>query len=232
MATEHRTAPGVYTGTSLNHRNIFVNDDPRTTNYAPSTMYIDGAKARDTGNSPVSLLRAGLILGKVGSTNLMANSIIGLTGVLHDTSATPTVLTLPAAVVTEIARRIGTSGTFKIIGPPTAAGTVATETVTFSAIATSTTITITATSADFAAGSIIAPADGSEAPKTVLVNPYGIDVVATDGTNLKQALDLYLTGADLKATQIISLTEGDASVQTWIKTQLKAAGRFTFDNDR
>jgi len=232
MATDFRGVPGQYTGSSLTQRNIFVGNTPPQDQYVPSFRFIDGTKTRDTGNTPTSVLRAGLILGKITSSGKYANSIIGLSGVLHDTSVVTTTMTLPAAVVTEIQRRIGTSGTFKIIGPPTAAGTVATETVTFSAIASSTTITITATSADFAAGSIIAPADGSEVPITVLPNPFGVDVADTAGNSVDQPLSLFVRGGDLIATQIVNLTEADASVQTWLKAQLKAAGYFTFNNDR
>lgn len=236
MGTDFRTVPGLATGTSLKPRNIFTNPQSNANVYGVSLAVIDGTKARDTGNDDVTLLRAGLILGKITSGGKYANSIIGLTGVLHDTSVVTTTMTLPAAVVTEIARRIGASGTFKIIGPPTAAGTVATETVTYSAIASATTITITATSADFAAGSIIAPGDGSETPVTFVTEQAGIAVNDTSGTNIDGSLGRFLLRADLIAKMIVNLTEADASVQTWIKDQLNGVAssraKFSFDNDR
>ncbi len=232
MATAFHGMPGVYTGRSLTPRNIFVDGGSDSGLYVSSFKAIDGSLSSDIGNTPVSLLRAGLIMGKITTGGKYRPSIIGLTGVLHDTSAVTTTMTLPAAVVTEISRSIGASGSFKIIGPPTASGTVATETVAYSAIASSTTLTITATSADFAAGSIIAPADGAETPLTVLAVSTGIDVEDLEGNRFDQPMNPYLVGGNLKASQIINLTEADASVQAWIKTKLKAAGRFTFDNDR
>jgi hypothetical protein len=58
-------------------------------------------------------------------------------------------VTIPSAVLTEIGRRVGstTSGTFKITGPPTAAGAVRTLTATYSALG-ATTATITPVSAN------------------------------------------------------------------------------------
>jgi hypothetical protein len=246
MPTSFQSVPGVHAGASITPRNIFVGQtSANLPRYAPSRILIDGAKSRDTKNSPTSVLRAGTLLGKVTANGKYANSIIGTSAVLHDTSVVTTTMTLPASVVTEIQRRIGNSGTFKISGPPTAAGTVATETVTFSAIASATTITITATAADFAAGSIIRPADGSETPLTVLDQTiFGTDMTDISGNSIDQALERFLFAADLIAAQIPFLTTDgttatDASVQTFIKTFLKAGGAnnaagvaFTFDNDR
>src|SRR5688572_11190819 len=131
MPTEFRGMPGVHTGLSITPRRIFVANALNQVHTVPSFYVIDGTKSRDIGNSPISILRAGLVMGKVTSGGKYANSIIGLTTLLHDTSVVTTTMTLPAAVVTEIARRIGASGSFKIIGPPTAAGTVAIETVAY-----------------------------------------------------------------------------------------------------
>lgn len=223
----------VYSGRSIAPRNLFASGTPK---YLPSYAQLDGSKSRDTLNSDnVALLRAGLTLGKITSGGKYAPSIIGYVAVaLHDTSVVTTTMTLPAATVTEIARRIGASGTFKIYGPPTAAGTVATETVTYSAIASSTTLTITATSADFVQGSLILPADGSEAHSQFVTEPYGLDVLDVNGAAVNHTQKL-LTQADINVDMIPFYSVMDASVKTGYKAALRAnnAGSvFTFSDDR
>lgn len=199
--------------------------------YAGKPLVIDGTKSRDTGNTGnLDVLRAGMVMGKITSGGKYAPSILGLTGVLHDTSAVTTTMTLPAAVVTEIERRIGASGTFKIIGPPTTNGTVATETVTYSAIASATTLTITATSADFAAGSIIAPTDGSETPRCIIDDGYGIKVTDEDGTAIDAPFTHPLVAGVIDSSQIVHWSS-DTSVQEWLKDTLNDNGAFVFDDE-
>lgn len=198
--------------------------------HLPAGVVIDAAKSRDTANTGnVDILRPGLILGKVTASSKYAPSILGQLAALHDTSVVTTTLTLPAAIVTEIARRIGPSGTFKLVGPPTAAGTVATETVTYSAIASSTTLTITATAADFAAGSLILPSDGAESFRLILDSE--LKVTTASGTNADaQAPRVLLAG--LINTDSLTHYSTDTSVKTWIKSQLNATttGPFRFSD--
>jgi hypothetical protein len=232
MPTDFRGIPGVYTGQSLTSRNIFTGAQPHPGLLAPTLGIIDGTYSRDTGNSPVSLLRAGLLMGKVTSGGKYRNSIIGLTTASYTSGGTS--LTVAAAVATECARLIVLAGgniSLNVIGPPTAAGTVAITAATCSA-ASGTTLTVTSLGVNKASGCIIAPADGSHLPLTILPSPFGVDVNDISGNSLDQPVGQYLRSADLIATQIINLTEGDASVQAWIKAQLKAVGVFTFDNDR
>lgn len=131
--------PGIGTALSAVRRNVSRNG---ALDFYPAGGTIKGTKARDPGNSDTTLnLRPGLVMGKITSGGYWANSILGLTnGALTGTGTT---LTVAAAVVTELVRRVGASGTFKLTGPPTAAGTVRTLTVTYSA-ASGTSITITA----------------------------------------------------------------------------------------
>jgi len=230
MSTPFIQQPGVRTLGSLQYKSIFTHD--HTAIFSPSNKQINGSLSRDPSNtSDVAVLQAGLLLGKITATGLYAPSVIGLSGVLHDTSVVTTTMTLPAAVVTEIARRVGASGTFKIIGPPTAAGTVATETVTYSAIASATTITITATSADFAAGSIIAPTDGSETIKTIVTENYGIALLDPLGTAFNPYLSRFLVGGDIAVDQIINYTSADASIKTVIRDALNAVGTYRFSDN-
>ena len=95
---------------------------------------IDGSESRDPGNTGnVDILRTGLLMGKRTANSLYAPSIIGTLGDAYDGAATEmNVLNTPEA--TEIVRRQGTTGTFKLTGPPSAAGTVRTETVEYSAV--------------------------------------------------------------------------------------------------
>lgn len=231
MATNFYGMPGVYTGRTYSPRNIFVSGGSETGLYVPSFHAIDGSLSSDAANTPVSLLRAGLIMGKITTGGKYRPSIIGLTTAALAT--TDTSLTVDATTATEIARLQGTNSSIslKLIGPPTSGGTVATDDLVVSA-ASGTTLTITATGTAFASGSIIAPADGSQTPVTILSDQGGIDVMDMLLNRIDQPLARFLVGGDLLSAQIINLTGGDASTQAWIKTQLKAAGRFTFDNDR
>lgn len=105
---------------------------------------IEGTKARDAGNTDtIRLLRVGKLMGKITASGYYANSIIGKsTGAI---TASGTTLASSAAIATELVRRIGATGTFKLTGPPSAAGTVRTLTATYSAVNTTTgDITITA----------------------------------------------------------------------------------------
>lgn len=109
--------------------------------WIPGGGVIDGTKTRDVYNTTdVTRLQAGLLMGKVTSGGKWAPSTMGLTGAAY---ASGTSLTVSSAAATELARRVGASGTFKLTGPPTASGTVRTLTVTYSAIS-GTTVTITA----------------------------------------------------------------------------------------
>ena len=132
--------PGIHTGPTATARKVLVSD--RNILYVPGGVIIDGSKARDPLNSNnVNTLRAGMLLGKITASGKYAPSIIGVTGEAVDSAETE--ITVAAAVVTELVRRIGASGTFRLTGPPTAGGTVQTLTATYSA-ASGTTITLTA----------------------------------------------------------------------------------------
>lgn len=204
--------------------------------YMPGGKIIDGAESRDVNNTgDQDTLRAGLVMGKITSSGKYAPSIIGLTGVLYDTSVVTTTMTLPAAVVTELQRRVGL-GDFTIIGPPTAAGTVASETLTIAAYASATTITLdSAGAADFAAGSIIAAADGSEAPLCLIGDGFGVKVTDQDANDIDVPFvhtnggKAMLIGGVVDSSQIIDWSS-DASVKAWLVSQLSAVGPFVFDH--
>lgn len=238
MATDYRSLPQVTTGGTLRTRNIFATGG--SAQYVPTLAVIDGTLSRDTGETPADLLRAGLLMGKVTTGGKYRPAVLGLlTGAVSAGSTTS--LTVPASVAAEVARLIAVAGAsvnLKLIGPPTAGGTVAVQAVTASA-ASGTAITISSVVlAAAVVGSIVTPADGSQIPVNVIPNQTGISVQDTLGNSIDQAFGQFLRGADLASAQIVNLVGDDfgnttdVSVQAWIKTQLKGAGLFTFDNDR
>ena len=99
---------------------------------------IDGSNSRDADNPTgrVDIIRDGMPMGRITATNKWAPSIIGQLG--KALASTDTNLVLQAtAEATELTRRVITVGvgtTFKITGPPSAAGTVRTLTATISSV--------------------------------------------------------------------------------------------------
>lgn len=143
MPTQFYSLPGIYTGPSLLPRNIIYNQAITQTMTNPTRGIIDGTNSRDSGSNPVSLLRAGLLMGKVTTTSKYANAILGL--IALPVAGNQTSLTVNPAVATELVRRIGTTGTFTITGPTVTGGTVRSQTATYSAVNTTTgVVTITA----------------------------------------------------------------------------------------
>ena len=142
MTTLNTSAlPGFATERTHTPRNFHF-DDGAHARHLPGGGIIDGSKSRDplnTGN--VDVLRPGLLLGKITSSGKFAPAILGVLGEAID--ATETDIDITTATGTELVRRIGASGTFKLTGPPTAAGTIRTLTATYSAV-DSDSVTITA----------------------------------------------------------------------------------------
>lgn len=132
--------PGIQSGSTVSYRQVFRL--PESVLYLPGGGII-AAAAQDPGNtgSPLTL-RAGLPMGRVAATKKWLPSLMGLVDTAY---ASGTSLTLTTAAAAELVRRVGSSGTFKLTGPPSANGTARTLTVTFSAVDTGTgVVTITA----------------------------------------------------------------------------------------
>lgn len=221
--------PGFITTGQITSINIHANRALRRV--GPSMIFFDGGLVRYAEGTPTTYIPPGIVIGKVTATGLYANSIIGLTNASYTSGGTT--LTVTAAVAAEVKRRIGSSGTFKVQGPPTAGGTIAAFTVTFSAVGT-TTITVSDLGANVVTKSLILANDGSGVPLTVYDPPDGIgtDVSSPDGTSFNQPVSNLLLGSELLSANIIHLTDCDASCQTWLKGQLQGQNRtFTFDND-
>lgn len=184
--------PGLTTEVTSSHRQLGGNG---YFSWTPGGGVINGTKTRDPFNtSDVTDLQPGLCMGKITSTGKWANSCMGLTGAAY---ASGTSLTISSAAATEIVRRVGASGTFKLTGPPTASGTVRTLTVTYSAIS-GTTATITALGAN-------------------QVEQINFDVASTGG-NLK--LNVQKTDGTFATTANIAWSGTDATYLASINSAL------------
>jgi len=197
----------------------------------PGGKIIDGSLSRDPGNTgDVDVLRAGVLMGKVTTGGKYAPSIIGPT--TSAWTAAETRIKVGTGAATEVSRRIGSSGTFKICGPPAAAGTVDTSAVTFSAVDTSTGyITVTALGTTFITGSFIQPDDGSETPKTFIMEETGVKVTSEDSANANIQFRLMPIAGILDASQLIDWptdTSLIAQIKTWLRTDSLG---FVFDDD-
>jgi len=208
--------------------------------YREGGAIIDGDYSRDPLNSSnVDYLRAGLVMGQLTTGSKFAPSIIGVLASAYDKDGSyDEVMTVSAATATEIVRRIGSTGDFKLTGPPSAAGTVATETVTYSAVNTTTgVITVTAAAADYIAGSFVQPEDGSETPLCLVASGYPLKVTDDNDADIDIDFAKMLIGGRLDASQIINYPS-DTSLETWIKGNLNGTGNtvkgrapFSFDDD-
>lgn len=224
--------PGLGTQRTSTPRRVFKASDR---GYLPGGMIIDGAKARDAGNTGnVDVLRAGQIMGKVTSGGKAAPSILGVTTNLEPAGSTS--IQASAAVVTELVRRIGSSGTFKLTGPPSAGGVVVTETVTFSA-ASSTNITVTAITNTFIAGSFIQPTDGSETPLSFIDDGFPvIKVTDIDGASISSVDWPRVPIAGVVDSSQLLTGDGawptDTSLIAWLVARLNGSGnaQFVFDH--
>jgi hypothetical protein len=218
--------PGIRTNKAAGHRIIFRGGNDYD---LPGGKIIDGAKSRDTGNTGnLNILRAGLMMGKITASGKYAPSVIGITaGAL---SATGTTVTVSAAQAVEIVRRVGATGTLRFVGPPTAAGTVATFTETYSAVNTTTgAITTSGLDADLIAGSFVCANDGTYLPLTFIDDGWGIQVTDIDGTDIDVPFAKVPIQGVVYASQILPAWPSDTSLRAWIRDQVNLAGKFQFD---
>ena len=221
--------PGVRAQVSSSQRLIFKGG--KVPEFLPLGRLIDGVNSRDPSNSPVTTLQAGLLMGKITSTGLYAPSIMGT---LANAFSSPGVtMTVSAAVATELARRVGNSGTFTLVGPATANGPSQVVTITYSAVNTSTgNITVTDPGVSFVAGSFVGPTDGSQNMLTFIPDGYGISAVDSDGTtNITNQFPLVPVGGVIISANLINWPT-DTTLQAFIVGKLNSAagGKFEFDH--
>lgn len=216
--------PGIGTEKVAKHRVVAADG---YLDFLPAGLIFDGTKTRDPDNpDDVTRLRAGLLLGIVTASGKLANTVLGaLTGAYTSGGTT---LTVSAAQAAEIVRRVGTSGTLNAIGPPAAAGTVATTSVTFSAVNTTTgDITVTSLGVNKIAGTFITDTDGSQNPRTFL--PDGWELInPADGTDFPCS-KVPISG-NVDASNLLPWPS-DTSLKAWIRSQLNdptGFGQFVF----
>lgn len=217
--------PGIGAALTAQRLNVSRNG---TLGFFPGGGTIEGTVSRDPGNTDIFNLRPGLLMGKITSGGFYAPSIIG---VLTDAvSADYTSLTVSAAQAAYLVSRIGATGTLRVVGPPTANGTVATYTTTYTAVNTSTgAVTISSgTKAALAAGSFVVPNDGSQTPITFIPDGYS-HVVPDNSADIEFPM-IPVSGVVDVANLIPWPT--DTSLRTWIRTNLSTAsgGKFVFSD--
>jgi hypothetical protein len=202
--------------------------------YLPGGKQIDGSKSRDSGNTGnLDVVRPGMLMGKVTSGGLYVPAIIGVLQQAEVSTATS--VTLTAAQAVELSRRVGPTGTIRLVGPPTANGTVATWTETYSAVNTSTgVVTCSALDAALVAGSFVCANDGSYLPLSIVDRE--IKVTDSDGNNVTvQWADFPISGI-VKSANLLPVWPSDTSLQKWIMDSLNGvtassgAGQFVFDH--
>lgn len=197
--------------------------------YLARGVLIDGTKASDIGNgTDVTVLRPGTLMGIITTSRLYANSVIDTLGVASTASATSLTISAPGAV--EVVRRIGPTGTFILRGPPTANGTIANETVTYSAVNVTTgVITCSAVTNAYVLGSLIQPTDGSQNILSFI--PDGCGILVTDASNVRTTVqwpNVPIEGP-ITSTQLLPWPT-DTSIQAYIAAALSnAAGGPQFE---
>lgn len=222
--------PGMRAAKTVTHR--MVTRGGWIPSILPQGRVIASAKTRDPGNTPdVTRVRAGMLMGKITATGLYAASILGAT--TNAEAAASTSVEVSAAVAVELVRRIGATGTFKLTGPGSAGGPVISETVTYSAVNTSTgAITVTALTNNFIAGSFVQPTDGSEDVLTFI--PSGAPVMVTDfdGNDIDTEFGQVPIDCIVDSSQLLPVWPSDTSLQAWIVSRLNrdAGGKFTFSH--
>lgn len=209
--------PGYRTTQYYTHKYIFRDG---TVGFWPGGGNIDVTKARDVLPSADNAyhLRPGTFMGKITSSGLYAPAFFGI--IQSAITGAATSLTLTAAAATELVRRVGSTGTFTLTGPPAANGTARQLTVTYSAVNTTTgVVTITAlnVNAVHTVNLITAGTGGSivlevQKPDGTWVRTPASAWSATDATllsNLNTALDTATGVAGAIVATAIPATDTD-----------------------
>ncbi len=219
--------PGIGSAVTAQRRGVFRDG---LFGVFPRGGYIEGSLSRDPGNSAHSVysLRPGLLMGKITSGGYWAPAILGVTAGAYTSGGTT--LTVSAASAAYLVARNGASGTFTLKGAATAAGAITSDTVTYSAVDTTTgIITITDIGANRIAGSLIVASDGSGVPRSVVPDGHNIliDSVALGDVDFPR---IPVSGI-IETDQIIDWPS-DTTLKTYIRDSLSSAagGKFVFSD--
>lgn len=234
MANRITGLPGYPTGAAWAQRKIRRGNQPPV--YLDGGGVIDGTNSGDATNTGYPhVLQPGKIMVKAASGGLYQNFIIGKSnGALAGSSDTS--ITVVAAVATECARLIAASGgnlSLALIGPPSAAGTVAATNITVTA-ASGTTLTISSLSVAKVTDSLIAlRTTGYTAGSFCLLDDDDyVNLQDETGARANQPFPRMLIGGTLKTSQLLDWP-ADSSTVTYLKGLLNAAGAmgsFRFDD--
>lgn len=174
--------------------------------YFHKPVVVDGTKSRDTRNSShLYTILPGMPFGKISASGKWAPSIIGVTRA--DYTDDGLLIPTSGACATEVARRIGASGSVKIVGSTDgSADCSAAVTVAYSSVVTSPegsaglVVLSTAYNANMKAGGFILPADGSETIWGVL-NGDAL-CVQKDGVDSDVALTNLIIGGYIRTARL------------------------------
>lgn len=233
--------PGMRAAVTAGHRTVFKGGRWDWVSIPTGVKIIDGSLSRDAGNSGFEQdLRAGLFMGKVTSGGKYRPSFIGVNTVAY--ADNDTTITISAATATELARlkALGGGGNLSLsfIGPPTVAGTVAVTAVTATAITingASSTITTADLNLNKVVNSLIALADGSQIPRTVIPDGWPMKVTDAQGTSVDIEFAKLPIGGTIEEafTLPVAMSSLDASTRAWIIAQMNStsSGQFVYDGD-
>jgi len=221
--------PGIKSERDFQDRLIRLTPENRA--YIITGKTVDGTLSRDPLNgTDTDVLRPGLMLGKVTATGKYAPSI--LAPIINAEIATATAIEVTAAQAAELVRRVGATGAFNLVGPPTAGGTVIVEDVDYTAVNTTTgVITVDATTAAFIAGSFIMFQDGSGDPVALIDDNVFIKVTDRDRVSQDAPFALPLIAGQIDSSQILNWPS-NAPLQAYLVSKLNTQGQgnFLFDH--
>lgn len=233
MSNRINGLPGYPTGQSWSPRKIRRGNQPPI--YLDGGVVIDGTNSGDATNTGYPhVLQPGKIMVKAASGGLYRNFIIGKTTAAYVDN--DTTLTVGAATATEVARLIAAAGaavSLALIGPPSAAGTVAATAISVTA-ASGTTLTIADLNLAKVTDSLIAlPTSGYTAGSFCIVDDDDFINLA-DETNARanQPWGKVLIGGTIDTSQLLDWP-ADSSTVTYLKGLLNSAGgmsNFRFDD--
>jgi len=234
MGTSITGLPGYRSSREFSPRRVRRSD--AGLKYLDGGVIINGTYSGDSGNTGyVDVLRPGKVMAKITATGKYVNPIVGKSNAAYTGAGTVTSLTVTAAVATEIARLIAAAGasfTGYLVGPPSAAGTVAATALTVSA-ASGTTLTISDIAVDKVTDSLIVRDDVSDGTWCLVDDDDFILLSDQSGTRIDQAFRRPLIGGVIDASQIIDWP-ADTSTQDWLKGKLSTTtgmSQFNFDDD-
>lgn len=225
-AHSNRQVPGVTTPLTSTPKKCMKRYD--ASDIKAGQTVLAGASSRDPLNtSYTDVLYSGLVLGKITSSDKYAPAILGVTTVAYaDDDLT---LTVSAATAVEIQRRVGATGTVNLVGPPTAGGTVASTSVAYTAINTTTgVLTVPDLGVDAIAGSFVVPNDGSQNALGLLLADYGVKVTDENSQSVDVQIEL-LVGGQVDTSQVVNVPS-DSALLAYLKADLNANANFVFDD--